>query len=226
MPVHTQVAAKDFLTILISLLKTRDTPEVQVKILYLIKKWGQRFEKQKDILPNFYEVFQTLKSNNVVFPENFESTYDKYVQSNNNNYSNDFNNNYNNNYNNNDSNYNNNNKNYNKSSKDNNNYEEQYQQDQVFSYSNGVSLDLNQDNYDKKYKKFVGELTILLDNITLANEMIDNSEGNVDEGIRTIIHNLHDLEKNLVSAIQDKIKHEKLLAICLGINDDMNRVKL
>lgn len=29
--------------------------------------------------------------------------------------------------------------------------------------------------------------------------MIDNCEGTIDEGIRTIIHNLHDLEKNLVS---------------------------
>ena len=32
-----------------------------------------------------------------------------------------------------------------------------------------VQLDLNPDNYPKKYKKFVPELTILIDNIKLAN---------------------------------------------------------
>lgn len=35
-----------------------------------------------------------------------------------------------------------------------------------------IALDLNADNYPKKFKKFVGELTILLDNMTLANVSI------------------------------------------------------
>lgn len=70
MPLHTQIASKDFLTFQISLLRTRDTPDVQVKILYLIKKWGVRFEGQKDILPNFYETYNSLKNSGVVFPDN------------------------------------------------------------------------------------------------------------------------------------------------------------
>jgi hypothetical protein len=165
MPVHTQVAAKDFLTILISLLKTRDTPEVQVKILYLIKKWGTRFEKQKDILPNFYEVYNTLKSNSVVFPESYESSYSKYLQSSNtDNYdnTNDFRNN-------NDFSYNNRQGSQVQNNNSNNNFSEEQFQDQAFAYSANVNLDLNPDNYDKKYKKFVSELTVLLDNINLAN---------------------------------------------------------
>jgi hypothetical protein len=32
-----------------------------------------------------------------------------------------------------------------------------------------VFLDLNPDNYEKRYKKFVSELSILLDNMKLAN---------------------------------------------------------
>ena len=67
-PLHTQVASKDFIANLISLLKLKDAPEVQVKILYLIRKWGLKFEGQKDILPNFYETYNTLKNNGVVFP--------------------------------------------------------------------------------------------------------------------------------------------------------------
>ncbi len=71
-PFHTQIASKDFLTFIISLLKIKDFPELQMKILYLIKKWGQRFESQKDILPNFYETYISLRNSNVVFPEKME----------------------------------------------------------------------------------------------------------------------------------------------------------
>jgi len=71
-PLHTVISSKDFLSNLISVLRLRDAPEVQVKILYLIQKWGIRFESQKDIIPNFSETYKTLKNNNVIFPENFE----------------------------------------------------------------------------------------------------------------------------------------------------------
>ena len=71
-PVHTVISSKDFLSNLISVLRLRDAPEVQVKILYLIKKWGERFESQKEIIPNFSETYKTLKNNNVIFPDNYE----------------------------------------------------------------------------------------------------------------------------------------------------------
>jgi hypothetical protein len=71
-PLHSQVASKEFLTFLIGLLKIKDFPEMQIKILYLIKKWGQRFESQKDIVPNFYETYNSLRNSNVVFPEKME----------------------------------------------------------------------------------------------------------------------------------------------------------
>jgi hypothetical protein len=55
--------------------------------------------------------------------------------------------------------------------------------------------------------------------------MIDNVDPKkeLDEGVRSIINHLRDLEKNLVMAIQNQIDDEKLLAICLGINDDINQ---
>lgn len=68
-PLHTQVATKDFISVLIGLIKSKDNPEIQVKILYLIKKWGVRFENQKDILPNFFETYSALKKSNVIFPD-------------------------------------------------------------------------------------------------------------------------------------------------------------
>lgn len=226
-PTWTQISSKHFLTNLISLLKTRDAPEVQEKILYLIQKWGVRFESQKEILPNFTEVYNSLKKSGVVFPDENLCEYPKYIAKGDLNISPNISSN--------------NiiqgspnrkpsNVNQNKSpikSPLKNNKQNEYIYEEVAqpNYSKNVNLDLNPDNYDKKYKKFVTELSVLIDNIKLANEMIDNTQVGtpVDEGLRTIIHNLRELNNNLVAAIQDKIKNEKLLGICLGINDDINR---
>lgn len=69
---HTQVGTKDFLTRLVNLLKTRDAPSVQVKILFLIEKWGQKFETQKDIIPNFDVYYTTLQKNGIQFPKDYQ----------------------------------------------------------------------------------------------------------------------------------------------------------
>lgn len=72
LPLHNQVNSKDFITLLLTMLKNKDSPEVQFKILSLIKKWGVRFESKRDVLPNFYETYNTLRNNKVVFPEKIE----------------------------------------------------------------------------------------------------------------------------------------------------------
>ena len=53
---------------LLRLLKLNERPEIQRKTLVLIEKWGIRFEKQKDILPNFSETYKSLKESGIVFP--------------------------------------------------------------------------------------------------------------------------------------------------------------
>jgi hypothetical protein len=72
LPLHTQVASKDFMTFLISLLKTQDSSELQFKVFYLIKEWGLRFESKKDVLPNFFECYNSLLKGGVVFPDKLE----------------------------------------------------------------------------------------------------------------------------------------------------------
>ena len=72
LPLHNQISSKDFITFLLTLLKTKDSLEVQFKILTLIKKVGNKFENKRDVLPNFYESFNSLKSNGVVFPDKIE----------------------------------------------------------------------------------------------------------------------------------------------------------
>ena len=184
MPLHTQISSKDFITFLLTLLKTKDSPDVQFKILILIKKWGIRFESKRDVLPNFYETFNSLKNNKVVFPETVESTYYQYLNrvdssgaSNNINEPSsfpDF------------SNFSiskekevkqNNNKISNPNSEMNfpssksiiqHDKKQEEEKNLMNNYGN-VRLDLNPENYPKKYRKFVGELETLLNYITLSN---------------------------------------------------------
>jgi hypothetical protein len=79
MPLWTQVSSKDFLTNLVNILKTRDDNDVQNKILYLIEKWGRRFEKYNNIIPNFTSYYKNLKDNGIEFPQNYQSNYQNYV---------------------------------------------------------------------------------------------------------------------------------------------------
>lgn len=71
---------------------------------------------------------------------------------------------------------------------------------------------------------FVSELSVLIDNIKLANEMIDaiDPHEEISEGLKAIMSTLKELESNLLSAIQNKIDDEHLLSICLEINDEIN----
>jgi hypothetical protein len=80
MPLWTQVGSKDFLSSLVNIYKTRNNEEVQTKILFLIKKWGNKFQKYSTIIPNFTSTYENLKNNDVNFPHDAESTYEKYLQ--------------------------------------------------------------------------------------------------------------------------------------------------
>ena len=63
---------------LINLLKIKDIAEVQIKLLYLIEKWGKAFENQKKIIPNFTDIYTRFKSNGIEFPIYNGTDYNKY----------------------------------------------------------------------------------------------------------------------------------------------------
>jgi len=207
MPLWTQIASKAFLTSLVTLLKTRNAPEVQSRILYLIKKWGVKFENQKEILPNFYEIYKEMKNSGVIFPENEKPNYFNYLgednqdndnyeeQRSNNNYVSDFNN---------------------------NNYESSSQEEKS---SGSIRIDLNPKNFDKKYSPLINKINVWIENIILANEMIDNSKvgRQIDDGLKSVINSLRPAENELILNIQEKVKDEKLLEILLSLNDDFNK---
>ena len=77
------MSSKRFFLSLINLLKIRDIPEVQKKLLNLLKKWGIKFENQKNILPNFSDIYIRLKENGIEFPEYNGTDYKKYFNSDN-----------------------------------------------------------------------------------------------------------------------------------------------
>jgi hypothetical protein len=209
-PIWTQVAAKAFLTSLINILKTRDAPEVQAKILYLIKKWGVRFESYKEILPNFSEIYQGLRTSGVVFPDSIDSDYYRYLgeekeekQNISNSNSNFVQNNYN----------------------DDFGVNNQNTHDYDIPRTTNSKLDINPDNYDKKYHKLLTKVKVWVENINLANEMIDNTPlaSPADDGLKSVIDSLREAENENIIYIQEKVKNEKLLELLLGINDDINR---
>jgi len=229
---HSQVGSKEFIGKLISLLKSRDAPKVQIKILRLIKKWGEKFQSSADILPNFSITYKNLLNSGIEFPVvDSSSDYQDYIGGGvNTNYESE----------------------QKTSSKpqqkveENKNKSSHYYEGKkekkvkkssnfnssVNNYNNINNGDLVGDScvkfepkdFRSKYRTFVGELNILVENIQLANQMIDSSPlgGKVDDGLRMIMLNLKGCEQNLLNAIQGQIKDELLLEICLKVNDDMN----
>ena len=83
MNIWSAISSKKFFQGLLDLLRTKDIPEVQMKLLGLIQKWGLNFEDKKNALPNFFSVYNKLRMNNVQFPSNFESNYQAYIDENN-----------------------------------------------------------------------------------------------------------------------------------------------
>ena len=138
MNIWSTISSKKFFQSLLDLLRTRDIPEVQMKLLGLIQKWGLNFEDKRSALPNFYSVYNKLRNSNVQFPNNFESNYQKYLSdSSSNNYSRS------NNYDKNDD-YENENENENSDKDD----------GETFFYMDSLKNKLKVPNFEHKYSKF------------------------------------------------------------------------
>ena len=83
MTIWSSISSKKFYLPLINLLKIKDIPDVQIKLLHLLKKWGIKFEPQKNIIPNFNDIYTRLKTNGVEFQDYNEPDYNKYFIKNN-----------------------------------------------------------------------------------------------------------------------------------------------
>lgn len=181
-----------------------------MKILGLIKKWGEKFVTYKSTVPNFTEVYENLIRSGVVFPNNYSSTYFQYLPKmqpqSSNNYSNDFGSNqYDNDF--------------------NSNANKGQSNEGGFDYAENIKYSLVPSKYEPKYTKLVNYLGTLVESIQLANEMIDSSSpGNLDDSLHEVMVTLREGNNRLIETISsDRLKNEKLMDITIAIDEDINR---
>ena len=202
MIIWSSISSKKFFQSLLDLLRTRDIPEVQMKLLGLIQKWGLNFEDKRSALPNFYSVYNKLRNSNVQFPNDFESNYQIYISNSNSN-------------------------NYNKS----NNYEnknDEYEDNnsdkeegETFYYMESLKDKLKVPNFEHKYRRLVNFLVKMHDNIQMANLIMDSRER---AGLKDIINTLREGNNTLIDTISGgRLKDEKLMEITLGTTEDINQ---
>ena len=198
-PLWTQVRTKDFLTSLVNIYKTRSDEKVQNKILYLIKKWGIKFQKYNTIIPNFSSIYENLKQNDVDFPKEEYSTYEKYLQGPGlqTNFSGG-------------------------TAKMQKIY--QNNNSENVNYLKNLNLDLRDINYHKKYKRLVNKLDDWTQQIQDANVYMDNiTNGDFDDELRGICNELTTGKKQLIDTIDSgKLKDDNLMEISMNVLEDLN----
>ena len=79
-----QIASKDFLNTILSLLKNKSKSgvNIQKKIIFLTQKWHQKFEKEENQgLKGFSDNYNLLKKGGIIFPpQNYQiQTYNNYI---------------------------------------------------------------------------------------------------------------------------------------------------
>ena len=193
-PLWTQVGSKEFLSSLVNIYKTRNDEEVQIKILYLIKKWANKFQKYNTIIPNFNLTYENLKNNEVEFPENMESTYEKYLQGGNN-----------------------------ENNLSSNKLKNKTINSENKNYLKKINLDLRTSSYERKYKRLVNKLDDWTQQIQDANVFMDAfDENGFDDELRGICSEL-ELGKNQLDDTIDsgKLKDDKLMQISLNVQKDI-----
>ena len=207
--------SKDFLSSLITNLKTRDDSEIQSYILFLIEKWGKKFANFPQ-LSNFQNIYMVLKNNNIEFPLNFQSSYYKYVKSNYN-YYNNFNNDDKKEYNNDD------NKNY-KNVANNENNKINKKETDPDTYLRDINLDLNTSSYEKKYKRLVNKLYDWTHDIHEINVLINKNIGGINNNkIAGLIKEISKGNKQLIETIQSgRLKDEVLMNISINVTSDID----
>ena len=205
MYIWVSVSSKKFLTFILDILKSQTDAEIQTKLLQLIQNWGIDFENKKDVIPNFYKIYNKFKVNGVVFPPREESNYYKYILKNPSskpNYKNEDNKN-------------------NEDYEDNEEKNDDTNDNEEFSYMESIKNKLKASNFEHKYRRLVAFLAKMHDNIKIANISIDNRNiNNLKDAINTIKKG----NKTLIDTISSgRLKDEKLMEITLGTTEDINQ---
>ena len=210
MSLWTALNSKTFLPVFVEVLKNRQNSEIQTKILYIIQKWGIKFESYKSNLTNFTAIYKSLKNNGISFPINYKDTYHKYFKKNDNNNKINFDTKINNNANKN-------------NDKDNDNKKNKYIEIDPENYLQLINVNFNPNNYEKKYRRLVNKLYDCTHAIREINILINQNINNCNnikilELCKDLSHGNKQLEETIRSG---RLKDSTLMEISLKVVDDI-----
>ena len=197
------LSSKECLLLFVTLLKSRAVPSIQMKVLGLIKKWGIKYSNGIPTA-NFANIYQNLMKSGVFFPNDYQSSYQQYIKIS---------------------------KPVNKPlppvySNPNPPVENKKVSNEVdFDYVENIKFSLNPSKYEHKYKKLVKYLGTMVENIALANEIIDNLKpGEMDDSLKEVVHTLRSGNNRIIETVDSgRLKDPKLMSITIDVQEDINR---
>ena len=209
MNIWKAVSSKKFFSFLLDILKTQNDAEIQTKLLNLIQNWGNSFQNKKDVVPNFYKIYNKFLMNGVVFPPKEQPNYYNFISKKNPNpptYKKE-------------------NLEEKKNIKENfeeeNDFEENNDTNNDFEYMESIKDNLKISNYESKYRRLVAFLVNMHNNIKSANILIDKKE---ISKLKDPINTIRKGKKTLMDTISSgRLKDDKLMDITLATNEDINQ---
>lgn len=193
--IWSYINSKKFYLPLINLLKVKDIPEVQIKLLSLIQKWGIKFEEQKNEIPNFTDIYNRLKKGGVEFPQYNGPDYNIYISKNNI---------------------------FDKNEENQVNIKENKNVENIkdsFYYLENLKNILKEENFPHKYRRLVAFLLKMNENIKLVNNYIDLKETNNLQEIINILTEGYSILSDTITG--GRLKDEKLMEYALDTNEDI-----
>ena len=197
------LSSKECILLFVTLLKSRAVPSIQMKVLGLIKKWGMKYSNGIPTA-NFANIYQNLMKSGVFFPNDYQSSYQQYI----------------------------------KISKPVNKplppvysnpsppvVNKKVSNEVDFDYVENIKFSLNPSKYEHKYKKLVKYLGTMVENIALANEIIDNLKpGEMDDSLKEVVHTLRSGNNRIIETVDSgRLKDPKLMSITIDVQEDINR---
>ena len=211
MNIWISVSSKKFFTFILDILKTQNDAEIQTKLLQLIQNWGNSFKNKKDVVPNFFKIYNKFQMNGVVFPPTEQPNYYNFILKSNPNPPS----------------YNTVNSEEKNNIKENNNDEYEFEENNNnnnyndFEYMDSIKDKLKISNFESKYRRLVAFLVNMHNNIKSANVFIDRKE---ITKLKDPINTIRKGNKTLIDTISSgRLKDEKLMEITLATTEDINQ---
>ena len=206
-----KIDSLDFLSVIVNIIKNNPDQDLQSVCLYLINKLAEKFKNFSN-LQNSVNIFKNLKKSNINCPNSLKHSYmDILKKSKKNNITT------------------NNNNQINANQNQNNQFQTEYKvtkrsriPTKPEDYKNNINFDLNENNYDPKYKKLVNKLNETINLIQEINILINqNTNLANNEKIEGLINDLKENHSKIVNCLQRHHIKVEILNICVKVIGDI-----